>query len=152
MKKIFLKIRNYLNFSTEPSEIISLNRVRNVLRGNRIIRKKGNHTLIQDIYAQITETPIIDSKSRIFDKFILGNRKIIGGLAYRQYLLFKLTGTRLSATILSYLYSLQEISHPLPNEWIKVLQNNGVKVSYNSSKFLFFIFGIKMFDKFVYNF
>ena len=145
MKKIFLKIRNYLNFSTEPPEIISLNRVRNVLRGNRIIRKKGNHTLMQDIYAQITETPIIDSDSRIFDKFILGNRKIIGGLAYRQYLLFKLTGTRLSATVLSSLYSLQEISHPLPNEWIKVLQNNGVKVSCNSSKFLFFIFGIKMF-------
>lgn len=143
--EIFSCLVNYLNFCTQPPDFFSLNRVRNVLRGNRIMRRDGNHTLIQDIYSQFTETPIKSSSYLPFVNLISLNDDKNDELSYRQYLLFKLIGTRLSGTLLAHFFNQKTIKHPLPGEWINILKKNKIKISKFKSYFLFYIFSIKQF-------
>lgn len=142
MKKQIAKVRNYLNICTEPPEIISLNRVRDVLKGYRSMREGNNHKLLKNVRAQFTNTKL---KSRFvpFSKFILPFKDEVVELAYRQYLLLMLVGTRLNASVLAHLSNKKPLAFPLPDEWLEVLQCNEIKVSKSKSKLLFFLFALK---------
>jgi polysaccharide biosynthesis PFTS motif protein len=152
MHKIILFIRNWLNFSTEPPEVSSLSRVRSVLRGYRIMRSEGKHNLMKSLRYQLTETKVNESINLPFAKFIMPYDDKTEELSFRQYLLLKLIGTRLNGSVLSYLYNGEKLSFPLPYEWIKVLEKNGIKVSRLNSLVLFNIFAIKQFTLSFVNF
>lgn len=145
MKITITSIRNYLNACTEPPEVISITRVRNVLRGYRIMRMEGKHNLINVIRAQLTETELKVFMTLPLSSFILINDEKLNELSYRQYLLVKLIGTRLNGSILSFLYNKKSIAFPLPKEWRNVLESNDIKMNHFLNHILFNIFATKQF-------
>jgi polysaccharide biosynthesis PFTS motif protein len=144
MKILISFVRNFLNFSTEPPEILSINRVRNVLRGYRKLKASDDIGLVNRIIEQITEQELTSDYSIPSASVFTGNTRIINR-AYSQFLLINLVGTRLHAKILCHLATGKPVIVPLPLKWIKVLESNNIKVARIPSLLFFLCFVLKRF-------
>lgn len=144
MKLTFSAVRNFMNLATEPPEIWSLKRVRNVSRGYKILKSSDDKRLVNRIVEQITEAELTVGRGFFSDWIFPFNDKV-NDRAYSQYLLINLIGTRLNASILCSLATNKSIIAPLPVEWIEILKKNGIPVNVFLSRLVFILFVLKKF-------
>ena len=144
MKITLTAIRNFMNAAAEPPEIWSLKRVRNVLKGYKILKSSDDKRLVNRIVEQITESELTANRG-VFSNIFFPFNTAINDRSYSQYLLINLIGTRLHASILCYLSGKSLVKAPLPKSWIDVLNKNKIGVSNQSSAILFFLFTLKKF-------
>jgi polysaccharide biosynthesis PFTS motif protein len=130
-------LTDFFNACTEPSTYVPRKRAWAVMRGYRIMRDKQMHNFVKNIRAELTLTPV---KLGILSMPFM---PAIKEIYFRQYLLLILIGTRLNASILASLHSHRSIVFPLPENWAKVLQNNGVLVNRGLSRIIYFLFAFK---------
>lgn len=105
-------------------------RLRHVIRGHRVLRKNGNLDLIATIQAALTETPI-DLSSSDCAPLIFGAATGEAERVVRQYLLLRIGGLGLNATLLRALaLPKNKIAYPLPSQWRSILEAHGFNVSH----------------------
>jgi hypothetical protein len=95
-----------------------------------------NPDLVRFLNEQMSLTKI-RLKNSVFSHFILGQTNETIEIAYRQYILLNLTGTKLNAILLKFLSTNESIVIPLPDEWLQTLTDNNIKVSKFLSKIFF---------------
>jgi polysaccharide biosynthesis PFTS motif protein len=144
MRSILNLIVSFFNFSLEPTKIRSLARVRNVMRGYRIMKKSDNPDLVRFINEQLSLNKI-RLKKTLFSTYMLGYNSESIEIIYRQYILLYLTGTKLNATLLKHLSDKAPVIFPLPATWIYILKENGIRISKLLSKAFFLIFTLKQY-------
>ena len=101
-----------------------------------VLKKSDRSDLVSKLIEEITVAELKQSK-KIFSGFIFPFSPAIADRSYSQYLLINLIGTRLQASILCFLSSNEPIIAPLPDEWIDILESNGIKVNKFVSKIKF---------------
>jgi polysaccharide biosynthesis PFTS motif protein len=114
------------------------------MRGYRILQQQNKTDYIHLLKHQISNTHLNVPHQEI-SKTIFGAGVLKAELILRQYLMVKIIGLKFNETILcSVTKPNEKIAYPLPNQWIKILQQNGIKVSEIKSHFLFFTLCLKM--------
>lgn len=126
---------------------ISLKRTRRIMRGYRVLKKTGTLDRISTIKIALTNAKIDECMGGI-SKFVFGAGTKDAELIIRQYLLILVGGLNLNKALL---YSLGKpgsaVVHPLPQNWIKVLQQHGFEVNRLRSAFAWYGFVFLMFTR-----
>lgn len=141
--KLFLKrLRNFFNLNTEPPEVYSFKKAIAVMRGYEKLRNAKKNSFVKEIYEEITLTKI---GSTLFYFNVLNKSSYFKEIeiAFRQYLIFNLIGTRLSASILANISNNKPLVFPMPVEWARVLKKKNINVSICKSNLLYLIFALK---------
>ena len=144
LKRIVARINSFFDFSLEPTTIWSFHRVRAVLRGYHTMKNSANPDFVRYLNEQMSLTKI-RLKNSAFSNYMLGHTHETIEIAYRQYILLNLTGTKLNANLLKHLSNHKPIVIPLPDEWLKTLTDNNIKVSKVLSKIFFLFFALKQY-------
>ena len=113
---------------TELVKRLKRKRLRQILRGYLVLKKSDSLTKINDLKDRLTTTECCKGGS--FSKFIFGAATDNFELVIRQYLLIRISGLALNKALL---YALgkegSSVVYPLPSEWRKVLEQQGLKVA-----------------------
>ena len=88
---------------------------------------------------QFSTQPLLNEETEKFSEFIFGNSKISLEIVLRQYLMMYLCNRSINLNFLKYFGSSNRFSHPLPKEWLKIIVNQEIEVSFFYSKILLFI-------------
>jgi polysaccharide biosynthesis PFTS motif protein len=105
-------------------------RLRDVIRGYRVLKRNGNQDLIANIQSTLTETPL-GLAARDFASSIFGVAIESGELVVRQYLLLRIGGLSLSAALLRALVlPSRKLVFPMPFQWRAVLEQHGFQPSH----------------------
>lgn len=105
-------------------------RLRDVIRGYRVLKRNGNLVLIADIQSALTEAPL-GLEPRVFASSIFGAAIGAGELVVRQYLLLRIGGLSLNAALLRVMASPgKKLAFPMPAQWRTVLEKHGFKLSH----------------------
>jgi polysaccharide biosynthesis PFTS motif protein len=115
------------------------------------MKKSKTPDLVRFLNEQMSLTKLRLNNS-VFSDYMFGVTNENFEIAYRQYILLNLTGTKLNATILKYLSTSNPIVVPLPDEWIKILIDNNIRVSKVLSKIFFLFFALKQYVIGVFHF
>jgi polysaccharide biosynthesis PFTS motif protein len=108
------------------------------------MKNSANPDLVRFLNEQMSLTKI-RLKNSVFSHFMLGQTNETIEIAYRQYILLYLTGTKLNAILLKFLSTNESIVIPLPDEWLQTLTDNNIKVSKFLSKIFFLFFALKQY-------
>ena len=106
------------------------------IKGYCVLR---NHDpdFINRVRNDIANQQYIISKNRFERYFFPSNLDL--PLSVHQFLLKKLMGRMFTRRLLSYQYNKAIFAYPMPDQWIEVLKENGVRVSRIRCKLLFFL-------------
>lgn len=114
------------------------------MRGYRILQRQNKTDFIHQLKHQISNTHLnlryADISEMIFGAGILKAELII-----RQFLMLNILGLKFNEAVLTAISNpIESIAYPLPIQWIKILKQNGLKVSESKCIILFYIRCIKM--------
>jgi polysaccharide biosynthesis PFTS motif protein len=110
-------------------------RLRNVMRGYRILKKTDDLRRIAALREALTVTPVFLSQRN--SESFAGLNGSTAEIAVRQFLLVRLVGTGLGAALLSSIGKHNTpVAYPLPSAWRKILDGQGFEVAERTSAFL----------------
>lgn len=104
-------------------------RLRDVIRGHRVLKQSGNLGFIANIQSVLTETSL-GLEARDFALPIFGAAIGSGELVVRQYLLLRIGGLNFSAALLRTLLPGKQLVFPMPFQWRAVLEKHGFQPSH----------------------
>lgn len=134
-------LKYFLNFFLNRKK----SQLRTMMRGYRILKKKGHIEFINIIKREMTISSF-NIKNKKFSYNIFGNGIESADLIIRQYLLARLIEYRLNkALLLTAGKKNSKVIYPLPAMWQDIVEKNGFKVSRLRSSILWYIFIFKYF-------
>ena len=92
---------------------------------------------------QFSTQPLLNEETEKFSEFIFGNSKISLEIVLRQYLMMFLGNRSFNLNLLKYFSSSNRFSHPLPKEWLRIIVNQEIEVSFFYSKIWLFFTTLK---------
>jgi hypothetical protein len=102
-------------------------RLRNVMRGYRLLKKTGGLRRIAAVKEALTATPVFSAESN--PKGFAGLDRNAYEIAVRQFVLVRLGGVGLGPALLSSVGKRDApIAYPLPSAWRNVLREHGFNV------------------------
>ena len=117
-------------------KIIQRNRLRNAIRGYRILKDNGRLDRISKLNSALAECELNIPQSD-FSEFLMGFGVQSGEVVIRQYLLIRIAGLKLNQALL---YSLAKkngvVIFPLPKLWRVILEKHNFKVAHFRSEIL----------------
>lgn len=128
------------------------------MRGYRFLKKENKLDMITNVKDQLTNTSLKSVKKNA-STLLMGAGFKQTELIIKQYLLVRIGATNLNKSLL---YAIGKpgsaVSHPMPAEWRKVIEQNGFKVAkirsalvWNGFIVMMFAYGIALICKFVLN-
>lgn len=114
---------------TKIIQNIGKKRMRNLMRGYRFLKASGDINKISNVKLILTNTKIYQCKSGI-SKIIFGTATKDAELIIRQYLLIRVGELNLNEVLLRISgKNGSKVVHPMPENWRKILQQNGFEVN-----------------------
>jgi polysaccharide biosynthesis PFTS motif protein len=118
--------------------------LRSVMRGYRILKQQNKTDFILQLKHQISNTHL-NLEHKDLSKKIFGAGISKAELIIRQFLMVKIIGLKFNVVVLAAISNpIKKIAYPLPTRWIKILQQNGIKVSERKSFMLFNFLCLRM--------
>jgi polysaccharide biosynthesis PFTS motif protein len=115
-----------------------------MLRGYNIIYRNGNIDLLSKIGEEISKTKLFIPQKN-FSKFYFKSGLSDAEIKIRQKLIDTLVNKKLNKKILFTLAKNKKLVYPLPLQYLKIIEKNGVMVSYSLSSINFFFYIFKIF-------
>ena len=127
---------------------IKVRRLRQILRGHRTLKKTNSLGRVNAVKEALTTMELLKSGS--YSRVIFGAGQRNAELIIRQYLLIRVGGLNLNKALLLAIGKPDSaVVHPLPPQWLEVVEQHGFKVAkirsvlaWNGFVTLFFAYGM----------
>jgi len=124
---------------------INLNRKnRKYIRSYNYLNRHGKGDLLSKIDEEISKT-ILNIPKHLFSKYIFESAIPDAEIALRQQLIFSLVYLKLNRAILLSIDSGKKLKYPLPDQWINIVEKNGLKISFFWSSIYFKLYIAKLY-------
>lgn len=134
MKKLFIKYKNKIKNRDK----------RKIIRSYNLLLNQNKIKILSKINEEISKTKLnIDSD--LFSKYIFGSAISVSEIALRQQLIYSVVYSKLNREILLCYSTNKKLKYAIPKQWLQIIENHGIKVSYSWSAFYFKFYIVKSF-------
>jgi polysaccharide biosynthesis PFTS motif protein len=134
MKSLFIKYKKKIEIRDK----------RKIIRSYNLLLNQNKLKVLSIINENISKTKL-NIPSNLFSKYIFGSALLDGEIALRQQLISSLIYLKLNKKILLNYSENKKLKFPIPKQWLRIIESQGIKVSYTWSSFYFKIYIIKLF-------
>jgi polysaccharide biosynthesis PFTS motif protein len=123
---------------------IEIRKIRKIIRSYNLLRKQNKIEILSKISEDLSRVKL-NIEDNKFSNYFFGAANLNCEIALRQQLLFSLVYSKLNRNILLCYSENKKLISPMPKQWLKIIEDYGIKISYFWSFIYFYLFILKSF-------